>query len=50
MTKIIFATGNENKMKEIRQIMSDMNVEILSMNPPDRTPRRWDCRRSGIGL
>ncbi len=31
MTKIIFATGNENKMKEIRQIMSDMNVEILSM-------------------
>ena len=31
MTRIIFATGNENKMKEIRQIMSDMDVEILSM-------------------
>lgn len=31
MRKIIFATGNENKMKEIRQIMGDMDVEILSM-------------------
>lgn len=31
MTKLIFATGNENKMKEIRQIMSDMDVEIISM-------------------
>lgn len=31
MKKIIFATGNENKMKEIRQIMGDMPVEILSM-------------------
>lgn len=31
MTRIIFATGNENKLKEIRQIMSDMDVEILSM-------------------
>ena len=29
--KIIFATGNENKMKEIRQILGDMDVEILSM-------------------
>ncbi len=31
MKKIIFATGNENKMREIRQIMGDMPVEILSM-------------------
>lgn len=31
MTKIIFATGNQGKMKEIRQIMSDMDVEIVSM-------------------
>ena len=31
MKKIIFATGNENKMKVIRQIMGDMDVEILSM-------------------
>jgi len=29
--KIIFATGNEGKMKEIRMILSDMNVEILSL-------------------
>ena len=31
MKKIIFATGNEDKMREIRQIMGDMPVEILSM-------------------
>lgn len=31
MNKIIFATGNENKLKEIRQIMQDMDVEIISM-------------------
>lgn len=29
--KIIFATGNENKMKEIRMILSDMGMPILSM-------------------
>lgn len=29
--KIIFATGNENKMKEIREIMADLHCEILSM-------------------
>ena len=29
--KLIFATGNENKMKEIRMILSDMGMEILSM-------------------
>jgi XTP/dITP diphosphohydrolase len=31
MNKIIFATGNANKMKEIRMIMSDLDVEIKSM-------------------
>ena len=31
MNKIIFATGNENKLKEIRQIRQDMDVEIISM-------------------
>lgn len=31
MKQIIFATGNENKMKEIRQILGDMDVRILSM-------------------
>ena len=29
--KIIFATGNEGKMKEIREILADPQVEILSM-------------------
>ena len=29
--KIIFATGNENKMREIREIYGDLNYEILSM-------------------
>lgn len=31
MTKIIFATGNKDKMREIREIMADMEVEISSM-------------------
>ena len=31
MTKLIFATGNMGKMREIRDIMADMNVEVLSM-------------------
>lgn len=31
MNRIIFATGNENKMKEIKEILSDCNLEILSM-------------------
>ena len=31
MNKIIFATGNKDKMKEIRMILSDLDVEILSM-------------------
>lgn len=29
--RIVFATGNENKMKEIRMILSDLGMEILSM-------------------
>ena len=29
MNKIIFATGNAGKMKEIREILQDMNMEIL---------------------
>lgn len=29
--RIIFATGNAGKMREIREIMADMDVEILSM-------------------
>ena len=29
--KIIFATGNENKLREIRQITENMGIEIVSM-------------------
>lgn len=31
MEKLIFATGNEHKMKEIRMILGDLDYEILSM-------------------
>ena len=30
MKKIIFATGNEHKMAEIRMILEDLGMEILS--------------------
>lgn len=33
--KIIFATSNEGKMKEIRMILKDLPVEILSMKEAD---------------
>ena len=31
MKRIVFATGNQNKMREIREIMKDFDVEVLSM-------------------
>lgn len=31
MIKIIFATGNQGKMREITQIMADMDAQIVSM-------------------
>ena len=31
MKKIVFATGNKDKMREIREIMQDCDVEIVSM-------------------
>ena len=31
MKRIVFATGNAGKMREIREIMADMDVEIVSM-------------------
>lgn len=30
-TKIVFATGNAGKMREIRMIMADLGLEVLSM-------------------
>ena len=29
--RIVFATGNENKMKELRMILADLGMEIVSM-------------------
>lgn len=31
MTKIIFATGNKDKLREVKEIMADCDVEIISM-------------------
>ena len=31
MERLIFATSNAGKMKEIREILKDLKVEILSM-------------------
>lgn len=38
MEKIIFATGNAGKMKEIRMILADMGLEILSMKEAGISP------------
>ena len=29
--RIVFATGNENKMKEIRMILEDLGMPVISM-------------------
>ena len=31
MKKVIFATGNQGKMKEIREILVDLDIELLSL-------------------
>ena len=31
MKKIVFATGNAGKMKEIREILGDLDIELLSL-------------------
>ena len=31
--KIVFATSNAGKMREIREILKDLGAEILSMKP-----------------
>ena len=38
MAQIIFATGNQDKMREIREIMADMDVEIRSMKEAGINP------------
>lgn len=37
MKKIIFATGNEGKMREIREILKDIDAEVLSMKEAEIT-------------
>lgn len=29
--KIIFATGNEGKMREVRMILGDLGIQVISM-------------------
>lgn len=36
--RIIFATGNKDKMREIREILSDLGMEILSMKEAGLAP------------
>ena len=36
--RIVFATGNEGKMKEIRLILADLGMEILSMKEAGADP------------
>ena len=31
MTKIVFATGNQGKLREVKKILADLNVDIVSM-------------------
>lgn len=38
MTKIIFATGNQDKLREVKEIMADMEVEIISMKEAGINP------------
>ena len=38
MKKIIFATSNEGKMKEIREILKDLDIELLSMKEAGFNP------------
>lgn len=38
MKRIVFATGNEHKMEEIKMIMSDLGMEIISMKEAGAAP------------
>jgi len=45
MRKIIFATSNEGKMKEIREILRDLDVDLLSLKEVGLNP---DIDENGI--
>ena len=38
MSRIVFATGNADKMVEIREILKDLGMEILSMKEAGVNP------------
>jgi XTP/dITP diphosphohydrolase len=38
MTKVIFATTNEGKMKEIKEILKDLKIELLSLKDLNLNP------------
>lgn len=38
MKKVVFATSNEGKMKEIREILCDMDIELLSLKDAGLKP------------
>ena len=45
MKKIIFATGNQDKMREIREILADMDVEVVSMKEAGiHAARKRSCK------
>lgn len=38
MTRVIFATANEGKMKEVREILKDLDIELLSLKDAGLNP------------
>ena len=42
---IIFATGNKNKIREIKDIITDPDTEVLSMKEAGGTYPPKDCGR-----
>ena len=47
MKKVIFATGNEGKMKEIREILGDLDIQLLSLKDAGITA---DIEENGISF
>ena len=43
--KIVFATGNEGKMREVRLILADLGMEILSMKEAGRIRILWKMEK-----
>ena len=40
MNRIIFATGNEGKMREVREILADLGMEVVSMKASESMWRK----------